>query len=219
MKSAAAKRQYPVYDPVHLIGTVTRREEDGSFAVDCDGRAWHARQAASCLLVPQPGDQVLISGPDAARVYLIAVIEQADPGRAQLETAGDMVLRSRSGSVALESAQAVRLAGQQAVSIDTASLKVQAEDAHCVTGQMKYLGAEVAATIGTTRLVGKVYEAVMDRLSFLSRVSFRAAEEVEHVRAGSLDYRADKTARVHASYTMVTGENLVKVDAKQIHMG
>jgi len=130
-----------------------------------------------------------------------------------------MVLRSRAGSVALESTQAVRLAGRGAVSIDTASLKVQTEDAHCVAAKMKYLGAEMTATVGTTRLIGKVYEAVMDRLSFLSRVSFRTTEEVEHVRAGSLDYRAEKSARVHASYTMVTGENLVKVDAKQIHMG
>ena len=218
MKTAAT-RQYPVYDPVHLIGTVTCREDDGSFSVDCDGHLWRTRQAASCLLAPQAGDQVLISGPDATRVYLIAVVEQADPSSAQLETAGDVVLRSRGGSVSLESTQAVRLAGQASVSIDTASLKLQAKDAYCVAEQMKYLGAEVTATVGTTRLVGKVYEAVMDRLSFLSRVTFRAAEEVEHVRAGSLDYRADKSARLHASYTMVTGENLVKVDAKQIHMG
>jgi len=215
----AAKRQYPVYDPVYLIGTVTRREDDGDFTVACDGRDWRARQAASCLLAPQVGDQVLISGPDATRVYLIAVVEQADPRCAQLETAGDMVLRSRAGNVSLESGQAVRLVGQGSVSIDTASLKLRAKDAHCVAEQMKYLGTEVTATVGTTRLVGKVYEAVMDRLSFLSRVTFRAAEEVEHVRAGSLDYRADKSARVHASYTMVTGDNLVKVDAKQIHMG
>ncbi|MCD0503061.1 DUF3540 domain-containing protein [Bordetella petrii] len=219
MKTAAANRQYPAYDPVHLIGTVTHREDDGRYIVDCDGRSWHARQAASCLLTPQQGDQVLISGPDVARVYLIAVVEQADPDRAQLETSGDMVLRSRTGSVSLEGARAVRLAGQESVQVDAGSLKVQAKDAHFVTEQMKYLGAEVTATIGTTRLVGKVYEAVMDRLSFLSRVTFRAAEEVEHVRAGSLDYRADKSARVHASYTMITGDNLVKVDAKQIHMG
>src|SRR3546814_10183126 len=169
MKSAAAKRQYPIYDPVHLIGTVTCREEDDSFAVDCDGHDWHARQAASCLLAPQPGDQVLISGPDAARVYLIAVIEQAAQRSATLETVGDMVLRSRSGSVALEGAQAVRLAGQQAVSIDTASLKVQAKDAHCVPGQMKFLGADITAPLGPTGRVGKGYEAGMDRPPWTGR--------------------------------------------------
>ncbi|OZI72561.1 MULTISPECIES: DUF3540 domain-containing protein [Bordetella] len=219
MKTAAAKRQYPVYDPVHLIGTVTHRDEDGIFTVDCDGRTWHARQAASCLLAPREGDEVLISGPDAARVYLIAVTRQADPRQASLETAGDMVLRSHSGNVALEAAGAVRLAGRDAVQVETGAFRLQATDAHFVAEKAKYTAAEVSATVGATRLIGKTYEAVMDRLSFLSRVTFRAAEEVEHVRAGSLDYRADKSARLHASYTMVTGENLVKVDAKQIHMG
>ncbi|CAM4018339.1 DUF3540 domain-containing protein [Bordetella tumulicola] len=215
----AAKRQYPVYDPVHLIGTVMHRDDDGMFTVECDGHQWHTRLAASCLLMPQLGDQVLISGPETARVYLIAVVEQADPRQAQLETMGDVVLRSRTGSVSVESAKDVRLAGERSVTVDTASLALQAKEASFVTEKMKYLGGEVTATVGSTRVVGKVYEAVMDRLSFLSRVTFRAAEEVEHVRAGSLDYRADKSARLHASYTMVTGENLVKVDAKQIHMG
>ena len=217
--NTAAKRQFPVYDPVHLIGTVEHRDDDGVFVVECDGRQWRTRLAASCLLLPQRGDHVLISGPDASRVYLIAVVEQADPRQAQLETTGDVVLRSRTGSVSLESAKDVRLAAQSAVSIDTESLALQAKNASFVTEKMKYLGAEVTATVGSTRIVGKVYEAIMDRLSFLSRVTFRAAEEVEHVRAGSLDYRADKSARIHASYTMVTGESLVKVDAKQIHMG
>jgi len=152
-------------------------------------------------------------------VYLIAVVEQADPQQSQLETTGDVVLRSRSGSVSLESTKDVRLAGQQAVTVETASLALQAKEASFVAEKMKYLGTEVTATVGSTRVVGKVYEAIMDRLSFLSRVTFRAVEEVEHVRAGSLDYRADKSARIHASYTMMTGEKLVKVDAKQIHMG
>ena len=217
--NTAAKRQYPVYDPVHLIGTVLHRGDDGGFVVECDGHLWRTRLAASCLLMPQEGDHVLISGPEASRVYLIAVVEQADPQRAQLETVGDVVLRSRTGSVSLEGATDVNVSGQNTVKIDTASLALQAKEASFVTEKMKYLGAEVTATVGSTRVVGKVYEAIMDRLSFLSRVTFRAAEEVEHVRAGSLDYRAGKSARLHASYTMVTGEKLVKVDAKQIHMG
>jgi len=217
--NTVAKRQYPVYDPVHLIGTVLHRDDDGSFVIECDGHQWRTRLAASCLLLPQQGDHVLISGPEASRVYLIAVVEQADPQQSQLETTGDVVLRSRSGSVSLESTKDVRLAGQQAVTVETASLALQAKEASFVAEKMKYLGTEVTATVGSTRVVGKVYEAIMDRLSFLSRVTFRAAEEVEHVRAGSLDYRADKSARIHASYTMMTGEKLVKVDAKQIHMG
>jgi hypothetical protein len=215
----AAKRQFPVYDPVHLIGTVMQRDEAGAYVVQCDGHPWTARRAASCLLTPRTGDLVLISGPDATRVYLIAVVEQAEPARAELETAGEMVLRAGSGNLTLEAPGELQLHGKAQVALDTPSLMLKAGTANFTAQTMTYIGHEVAATVGSTRLVGNIYEAVMDRLSLLSRITFRVAEEVEHVRAGSLDYRADKSARLHGAYTMVTADKLVKVDGKQIHMG
>lgn len=215
----AAKRQYPAYDPVHLIGTVMHRDDDGAYVVQCDGRPWRARRAASCLLTPCIGDEVLISGPDASRVYLIAVVEQAEPARAELEIAGETVLRAGCGDLTLRAPGALRLHGAAQVEVDTPSLSLSTEAANFAARTMTYIGHEVAATVGSTRLVGKLYEAVMDRLAMMSRITFRAVEEVEHVRAGSIDYRADKSARVHGAYTMVTADKLVKLDAKQIHMG
>ena len=34
-----------------------------------------------------------------------------------------------------------------------------------------------------------------------------------------MDYKASETVRIHGHHTMVTGQELVKVDAAQIHMG
>lgn len=218
MKTAAARR-YPAYDPVHLLGRVIAREDDGSYRVDCDGRAWRARRAASCLLAPDIGDDVLISGPDPARVYLIAVVAQADASRARLELPGDVTLASTDGDLSLESAKAITLRGRAAVRVETEDLELRARDARCVAERIRYVATEMQATVGTTRLVGKAYEAVMDRMMLMSRLSFRTTEEVEQVRAGTLDYQAEQAARLHANYTMVTGGELVKVDAKQIHMG
>jgi hypothetical protein len=42
---------------------------------------------------------------------------------------------------------------------------------------------------------------------------------MDQVRAGMIDFQAGQSARLHAAYTLVTGSDLVKVDAKQIHMG
>ncbi|WP_144630628.1 DUF3540 domain-containing protein [Bordetella genomosp. 13] len=215
----AAQRSYPQYDPVHLIGTLVRRGENGDYAVRCDGREWLARRAASCLLAPEVGDTVMISGPDASRVYLIAVIEQADPASGTVEMEGRMVLRSRTGDVALQAAGDVRIAGRAGVRVETETLQVQAREAGCTAARMNYLAGEVHGAVGTMRLVGKVYEAVVDRLSHLSRLAFRSASEVEHVRVGTMDYQAEQSARVHAPYTVVTADALVKVDAKQVHMG
>ncbi|ARP91784.1 hypothetical protein CAL14_17055 [Bordetella genomosp. 9] len=219
MNAATAARRLPAYDPVHLIGRVIAHEEGDGYRVDCDGFAWRARRAASCLLVPQPGDVVLISGPDAGRVYLIAVLEQADAGHTRLEVAGDAVLAATAGSLALESAKEVALQGREAVRIETGEMSVRARETRCVAERMRYVATELQATVGATRLVGKSYEAVLDRLQLMSRLSFRTTEEIEQVRAGTLDYQAEQAARVHAEYTLVTGGELVKVDARQIHMG
>jgi len=218
MSVHAVQHRYPEYDPVHLIGTLVRAA-DGAYTVHCDGREWQARRAASCLLVPEPGDTVMISGPDTARVYLIAVIEQANPAQGTLETEGSMVLRSRTADVALQAAGDVRIAARAGVQVETQDLRLQAAQAHCAATRMQFVAQEVQGTVGAMRLVGKVYEAVLDRLSLLSRLSFRNTSEVEQVRAGTLDYQAEQSARMHASYTVVTADALVKVDAKQVHMG
>ncbi|MET0184185.1 MAG: DUF3540 domain-containing protein [Achromobacter sp.] len=219
MKTSTLNRRLPIYDPVHLIGSIEAAAVDGVFAVHCDGRIWHARRAASCLLAPAVGDTVLISGPDRERVYLIAVIEQADPSRHRIEVDGDLTLATRSGAIAFDSAQDLHLKSAAALRLESETLALRADQADCVVDGMRYTGREVTATVGKTRLIGKVYEAVVDRLVQMSRNVFRTTDEVEHVRAGNLDYQAEQSARVHARYTMVTGDDLVKVDAKQIHMG
>lgn len=218
MKSAASLTRI-AYDPVHLLGEVLRCEPDGSYAVACDGRAWSARRAASCLLAPQPGDEVLISGPDPSRVYLIAITVQAEPAHTTLEAQGELVLRSTSGNVRLESAGDVTLRGQGAVRIRTSEYVVEAEDERHACKRVRMVAEQLHATVGETRLVGRSYEAVLDRMTLMARLSMRSVSEVEQVRAGSIDYQAEQSARLHASYTLVTGSDLVKVDAKQIHMG
>ncbi|WP_332012239.1 DUF3540 domain-containing protein [Achromobacter sp.] len=210
MKSATHLSRM-AYDPVHLLGELLRRESDGSYAVACDGRVWTAQRAASCLLEPQPGDEVLISGPDPARVYLIAITVQADPGRTTLQAEGELVLRSRSGGVLLESERAVR--------VHAPEYAVEAEEERHTCGRMRMVAKQLHATVGETRLVGRNYEAVLDRMTLMARLSLRSVSEMDQVRAGTIDFQAEQSARLHAAYTVVTGGDLVKVDAKQIHMG
>lgn len=218
MKSAASLNRI-AYDPVHLLGEVLRRESDGSYVVACDGSMWSARRAASCLLAPEPGDEVLISGPDPSRVYLIAVTVQAEPARSTLEAPGELVLRSHGGNVVLQSAGEVTLQGQRAVHVRAPEYTVEADDERHACKRVRMIAEQLHATIGETRLVGKSYDAVLDRMALMARLSMRSVSEVDQVRAGSIDFQAEQSARLHASYTLVTGSDLVKVDAKQIHMG
>lgn len=197
--------------PVHLLGTLVERSSDGTFGVNDEaGTRWTCRRAASCLLRPEPGDTVMLSGPDRERVYLIAVIEQADASRSRFEADGDLVLAS-TGSMAFESQGALRMQGAQ-WALKAAQGEVQVD-------ALRYTGQSVDATVGKLRLLGKLFETVADRVVQLTRSSFRLVDETEQVRVGHLDCEATGTVRIHGQHTVVTGQALVKVDAAQIHMG
>ena len=69
------------------------------------------------------------------------------------------------------------------------------------------------------RVIGRVYEVVVDRLVQLSKSAFRMTEGIDQVHAGQIDYRASEMTRLHGKNTVITARDLVKADAKQIHMG
>ncbi|MCY1523975.1 hypothetical protein D9M68_588890 [compost metagenome] len=144
---------------------------------------------------------------------------QADPARTEIEAQGELVLRSRNGNVSLESAGEVALRGQGTVRVRAPEYTVEADEARHACVRMRVIAQQLHATVGETRLVGRSYEAVLDRLTLMARLSQRSVSEMDQVRAGAIDFQADSSARLHAAYTVVTGSDLVKVDAKQIHMG
>jgi len=201
-------------EPVHFIGRLAGFRADGRILVEDEaGATWTCRRAASCLLVPRIGDTVMLSGPDRLRVYLIAVIEQADPSASRIEAAGDLTLATtRGGNVSIESEADLCLHG-------TAMLQMQAERAEARFTHSRLTSEAADATIGHLRLVGKVFESVADRVVQMARNALRLVEETDRARVGHLDQEATGTVRLHGQHTVVTGQELVKVDAAQIHMG
>ncbi|QRF57918.1 DUF3540 domain-containing protein [Variovorax paradoxus] len=205
---------------IHLLGKVLACEPHGAILVEDEGGGqWTCRRAASCLLQPAPGDTVLFSGPDAQRVFLIAVVEQADPRASRIEVPGDLVLSAPGGSIAVDSATDLRLHSAGKLDMAGAQWQVRAEQAQLQVAEMRYVGQAVDATVGRVRLLGKLFETMADRLLSMARSTLRVVDETEQVRVGHLDCEASHAVRIHGHHTVVTGKELVKVDAAQIHMG
>lgn len=206
--------------PVHFVGRLAAHLPGGQLGVeDDDGLTWRCRRAASCLLKPEVGDTVLLSGPDSHRVYLIAVIEQADASVGRIDVPGDLTLGGGSGAVSIESSTGVRLHGGQRLEMSGREWMVQAEQGDCRVDEMRVTARTVDATAGRVRLIGKVLETVADRIVQIARNALRSVDEVDQIRVGHLDCKATDTVRIHGKHTLVTGKELVKVDASQIHMG
>jgi len=206
--------------PVQRLGRLMSADADGLLHVEAeDGALWSCRRAASCLLKPQPGDTVLMSGPDSRRVYLIAVIEQADASQSRIEVPGDLHLSAPAGEVSIDSATDIRLRSAAGLEMKATQWSLDAGQAQCHVADMRYTGQTLDATVGRLRLVGKLFESVADRMVQMARSALRLVDEVDQVRAGHLDVRAQETAVIHGKHVLLTGKELMKVDAGQIHMG
>ncbi|QKJ85814.1 DUF3540 domain-containing protein [Paramixta manurensis] len=188
--------------PLQSAGLVTHLFPDGSLTVECEGRGWHCRRAASCLIAPEVGDNVLIAN-SGDRLWLLAVLERAAAhSAAELSVDGDLRIQS---------------AGELSLSGHT--LRVTAEQGDCHVGEMKYSGESLSAWVSLTRIVGKRAESVWHTVTQISQHLLRKTTQTEQVRAGQLDMKAEDYARLHAQNTLITSEAITKVDSEQIHMG
>lgn len=217
--TAAEHRTGPESGAVNALGTVASALPGGLYSVESDGRMLHCQRAASCLLRPEIGDLVLVSGPDSGRLYLTAVAEQADTRTSRLDVSGDVTLASERGAVNIESATQISLQGREGLRMDAPQLEIDADKADCRVGRLAYSGEEVEARVLGIRVIGRVYEAIVERLVHLSKTAFRMTEGIDQVRASHIDYQATEMARLHGKNTVVTAQDLIKADASQIHMG
>ncbi|MCX5590773.1 DUF3540 domain-containing protein [Alcaligenes endophyticus] len=193
MSALPQQQVFMHYDPVHLLGEVTQLSTEG-VRVHCDGKDWHCHIAASCLLQVNVGDTVLISGPDTERVYIIAVITQADATQACIRTSGALAIHSQ-------------------------SLSLEAEQGHWKVEHLHYQGKKLHASLQTIKVLSRILENVVDRLRTMARCSVKVTKESEQLHVGTYSLKAEHKARLHSQFTSVTASELVKVDAKQIHMG
>ncbi|KAF0811585.1 hypothetical protein IGB42_03971 [Andreprevotia sp. IGB-42] len=183
---------------------------DGTFLVEQAGRGLTCRRAASCLLLPETGDQVLLAAAGSAGIYLLAVLERAGNTPARLQLDGDAIIGS-TGALHLQAAQKLSLDGR--------IFALRADEGEVTVETLRYTGVLLQGAIGTLRLIGQACETMVDRLSLLAKVSLRRIEQIDQVRAGQLDYEGTARVRIRSKYTAVTASKLIKAKARQVHIG
>lgn len=212
MTSALLSPSLPLDLPLQTSGRVADILSDGSIIVECAGRGWRCRKAASCLLVPENGDVVLLARSGNEKLWLLAVLERASPAHAsELSVDGDLAISARGGSLSLS--------GDQNLALDGRTLRVKANDGECSIGNLDYQGGEISARVRVSRWIGNRCESVWHTLTQISQLAFRQVKQTEHVRAGQLDYQAQDYMRLHARSTLISSDTITKIDSDQIHMG
>jgi len=181
--------------------TVLGRDGD-ALTLRRGGATLAARRALSCLVEPEPGDLVLLGGA-AGAPYVLAVLER--PG-------GQPIRLALGGKVEI-------VADGGRLSIGAETLALTARQGRATFRDIDVAGEKANLRVSTISVFAEAIESIATRLLTRAKRSFRFIEETEQLRARDVDLRAANHLHLRGETTFMQGGALVKMDAKQIHMG
>lgn len=180
---------------------------------------YEASVAPSCLLVPVVGDKVLLVTDTQGGDYVLAVLERSAGQTATLRFSGNTEISSTSGTLTLSGRDGVALTSARELSLTATTLRAIAISGDITVESMSIVGGAWRSCVDSVKSVGRTLDSVLDRCHQRVARSYRQIDEIDQVKAGQIDYQADTSLQLHAKYALVTADDLVKVDAEQIHLG
>ncbi len=216
MDNLARKREHrQVFQDV---GEVVRIDGD-VFLVRTDTTELQTQRAKSCLLAPEVGDMVLVALIEGRSSYVLAVLEREDGAASRIVLDGDVEIKAPTGRIGMVAQEGIGFVSGKEVSVVSGSVEVRSVTGNVVFEQLSYLGTVVSAEIGKIKLVAGIFDSALERLTQKVKRSYRTVEEVDQVRAERIDYAAKKNMSLRGDNTLITADQLVKIDGDQIHLG
>jgi hypothetical protein len=200
------------------VGAVLAAGPSGwTVAID-DGECIAAR-ALSCLVEPEPEDQVLLATAEDGRAWILAVLERPTGDAIQLGAAGDVTWKLPRGRFEVAAGEGIHLTTCKEAAIVAGKLTVTSAEATVHLDRLAYLGRLIDGQVGRLKIFADSIDSVADRVWQRVKQSFRFVEELDNVQANEIQYRATNNAHIQGRNALITAEQLVKVDADQIHLG
>ncbi|WP_437986020.1 DUF3540 domain-containing protein [Sorangium sp. So ce117] len=194
------------------------RAAGGVFVVATGSAEVEARRAVSCMVEPAAGDVVLVSVLPERGAYILAVLERQGSDLCVVLD-GDLHVKLPRGRFVLGAAEGVTLASGKEVGVVAGELKVNARRGSLLVESLSYLGTAVQAEIEKAKVKAAAFDASFERVTQRLKRVYRFVEEIEQLRAERVDYVAKKNMSLRGENTLVTAEELVKLDGAQIHLG
>jgi len=152
--------------------------------------------AVSCLVMPSVGDIVLCAvSEDVSQTTILSVL------------------------IRLRPELPIVIAPGSAVELQVSELKV-------ITAQAHFEADQADVSIGMLkRAINRIDEVIEQSVSSFGSVIIRAkrsvrrVKELDEVQAGHIKIESPTLVEVHGSVTAISGEHLIQMQSKQIHMG
>jgi hypothetical protein len=202
------------YGHVNFVG-------EGTFIVLTAYGTASAERAVSCLVLPRVGDTVLLSMDMNGNNFILSVLMHAreDERGTDLVFDGQVNVHVNDGDLSFTSDRNILLAS--------------GEELACVGRNISIHAGKGEASIGTLSFVGKFFESQVERVKNVADSvdtvyrclterlinAFRYVKEEEEVQTGSTRYLVEDTLTMHSKNAVHMSEEIVTINAEQVHLG
>jgi len=185
-------------------------------AVRVAGQMRVAKRAVSCLVAPEVGDQVLVAVSEPS--FVLAVLEREHDAVA-ISVPGDVRLEVPAGRFSVTAREGVDVISGEGLAMTAETMQLNAREGGMFFEALTYAGRFLNADLREVKTAIDTVDQVIGRVSERLKNAYRFVEGLDRQQAGHLNIRAEKSAQVRAENTIVSAEELVKLDGDQIHLG
>jgi hypothetical protein len=217
MRNLAKKQEYrqEVFQELATVVGIAGR----TVAVRTEAGELELQRAASCLLQPAAGDLVLIAVTPAGQGFVLAVLERLEGTPSTITLDGNLDIKLPNGRLGFAAQEGVSVASGKDVSVVSGAVQVRAVEGNVALQSFTFLSTLFRAELEKAKVLGASLDTLFERLSQRVKRSYRVVEESDQLRAERIDHVAKGTMSLRGANTLITAEELVKVDGAQIHLG
>jgi hypothetical protein len=202
---------------IQEIGTVL--ESGDELVVGTARGRYRARRAFSCLAEPAAGDRVVVASTGAGEAFVLAILERPGDEPTRLRVEGDLKVVAAGGRLSFAASEGVEIGTGKELALASGTLVVRSREGKVVLDSLTYLGRLARIETDRVNAVVGLLDQALERFTQRVKRSYRFIEEVDVTRAEQIDMRAKENVHVRGANAVVSADQLVKVDGKQIHLG
>ncbi|KAG1651249.1 Secreted effector protein PipB2 [Nymphon striatum] len=136
-----------------------------------------------------------------------------------IKVQGGLTLRVEEGGLQVQSESGIDLSTLQTMSITSEQMDIRADEGNIYFSKLSYLGQSLVSKLESISIFGGIMNFIMDTVIQKSKTSHRVIEDSDYVKSRHINYQAKHIMQMHGKNTLLTAEELIKLDGDQIHLG
>lgn len=202
------------------LGLVTSLSQNG-VEVALEGEIFLAHRSSGCLVDPRPGDRVVLFLPEGHPPVILSTVElgnRADPAPRTMNFPGGLVMNVTGRPLILRARNGLEIDSPD-IRIQGGRLTGQFSDCEVISETLTVTGGILSFMGEKISQFAKTLDRVAEWLHDRAHGSNREIETLDRQTSGETMIESESIVSIQSQSTLLSSQELVKIDSGQIHLG